>query len=220
MDKTANDDKGETALKSGAATYVTGSSAPPRKAKTLEQSIGAFIRQQRRRLDLKGGDLAAAASISTSMLSKIENGQISPSLGTLQALAQALNAPLTAFFASHEERRDCCFVKAGQGAAIERRGTKAGHHYNLLGHSIAGDVVVEPYLITLSDNAAPYTAFQHEGVELIYMLTGKVVYKHSDQTYALEPGDTLLFDATAPHGPEALTQLPMTYLSVIVYSRP
>ena len=102
---------------------------------------------------------------------------------------------------------------------IERRGTKAGHRYTLLGHSIAGDLVVEPYLISLSREAVPYTAFQHEGVELIYMLTGRVAYRHADKTYELGPGDTLMFDATAAHGPEELIELPMTYLSIITYPR-
>lgn len=207
-------------VKSGAALRLaTGSNAPLSSARTLEQSIGAYIRHQRRKLDLTGGDLCAAAGISTSMLSKIENGQISPSLATLQSIAAAMNTPLTAFFANHEERRDCSFVKAGHGVAIERRGTKAGHYYDLLGHSISGDIVMEPYLIRLSEHAAPYTAFQHEGIELIYMLTGRVAYKHGDQLYHLEAGDTLLFDSSAPHGPEILTQLPMTYLSIIVYPR-
>ena len=103
--------------------------------------------------------------------------------------------------------------------AIERRGTKAGHKYQLLGHSLSGDVVVEPYLITLTREAAPYTAFQHAGVELIHMLTGRVSYRHADRSYTLRPGDTLFFDASAPHGPERLLQLPMTYLSIIVYPR-
>ena len=59
------------------------------------------------------------------MLSKIENGGTSPSLSTLQALARALNVPLTSFFADFEERRDCSYVRAGQGVLIERRGTKS-----------------------------------------------------------------------------------------------
>jgi hypothetical protein len=79
------------------------------------------------------------------MLSKIENGQISPSLASLQALATALNVPLTTFFTTFEEKRDCSFVKAGTGVRIERRGTKAGHQYSLLGHALGGAVVVEPY---------------------------------------------------------------------------
>ena len=62
----------------------------------------------------------------------------------MQALSRALNVPITRFFADFEERRDCSFVRAGQGVMIERRGTKAGHRYELLGHSLSGDVMVEP----------------------------------------------------------------------------
>ena len=42
----------------------------------------------------------------------------------------------------------------------------------LLGHGLGGDIVVEPYLITLTEEAAPYTGFRHAGVEFIYMLSG------------------------------------------------
>lgn len=199
--------------------YVTGSSAPVLTNRSLEQSIGAQVRLYRTRLGLKAADLAAAAGISGSLMSKIETGQVSASLSTLQAVAQALNVPLAGFFADAEERRDCSFVAAGQGVVIERRGTKAGHQYRLLGHSLAGDLVIEPYLITLSKEAAPYTAFQHAGTEMIHMLTGRVAYRHADKTYELGPGDTLMFDATAAHGPETLLELPMTYLSIIVYAR-
>ena len=57
--------------------------------------------------------------------------------------------------------RDCSFVKAGSGVRIGRRGTKAGHLYDLIGHSLAGDVGVEPDLITLRKDAAPNTSFRH-----------------------------------------------------------
>jgi transcriptional regulator with XRE-family HTH domain len=201
------------------STPSTGSSAPAHEPRTLEQSIGHHIRQHRRRLELTGSDLAAASNISTSMLSKIENGQISPSLQTLQALAAALNIPLTTLFACHEQRRECSFVKSGQASGIERRGSKSGHRYHLLGHTRSNDLVVEPYFITLSRDAMPYTAFHHEGLEMIYMLTGKVAYRHGDTTYTMEPGDTLFFDATAAHGPEELLVLPMSYLSIIIYRR-
>ena len=116
--------------------------------------------------------------------------------------------PLTTFFSKYEEQRDCSFVQAGRGVTIERRGTKAGHQYQLLGHSISGEVVVEPYLITLTEEAKPYTLFEHAGVEFIYMLTGKVLYRHADKAYPMAPGDALFFDAGAPHGPEELTKLP------------
>src|SRR5262249_5323622 len=158
-------------------------------------------------------EVAAASGVSAGMLSKIENGAISASLSTLDALAKALHVPISQLFAETEERRDCSFVKAGAGVRIERRGTKAGHLYRLLGHSIAGDIGVEPYLITLSEDAVPYTQFRHTGVEFLYMLSGKVRYRHAEESYLMEPGDALFFDAAARHGPEELVKLPMRYLS-------
>ena len=199
--------------------YRTGSSAPLPESRTLERALGAQIRLLRRRLDLSVGDLAGASGISLGMMSKIENGQISPSLKTMQSLAGALSVPISSLFASVEERQDCSFVPSGQGVSIERRGTKAGHIYQLLGHLLRGDVVVEPYLITLRENAQPHTSFSHEGVELLYMLEGQVDYRHGGEIYVLRPGDTMMFDSSAQHGPERLLHHPIRYLSIIIYPR-
>jgi transcriptional regulator with XRE-family HTH domain len=198
----------------------TGSSAPDElPPRSLEAGIGTEIRRLRKSLDLTVAELGLAAGISAGMLSKIENGGTSPSLATLDALAKALNVPISRLFAETEERRDCSYVKAGSGVRIERRGTKSGHLYDLLGHSLAGEIGVEPYLITLRKDAAPYTEFRHAGVEFIYMLSGKVRYRHADRTYLLEPRDALFFDAAARHGPEELLETPMQYLSIIIYPR-
>jgi transcriptional regulator with XRE-family HTH domain len=198
----------------------TGSSAPLEStARSLEAGIGGEVRRLRKSLDLTVAELGVAAGISAGMLSKIENAAISPSLATLNALAKSLNVPISRLFAETDERRDCSFVKAGGGVRIERRGTKSGHKYDLLGHSLAGEIGVEPYLINLAEDAVPYTQFRHAGVEIIYMLSGKVRYRHADRTYLMEPGDTLFFDAAARHGPEELVQAPMQYLSIIIYRR-
>jgi transcriptional regulator with XRE-family HTH domain len=198
---------------------ATGSTAPRTEHRNLERALGAHVRRLRRQKDLSIADLSAAAGISSGMLSKIENGQISPSLTTLQAIASALGVQMSKLFAEFEEQRDCSFVKADQGVIIDRRGTKAGHVYRLLGHGLRNDVVVEPYLIELHEDALPYTNFQHAGTEFIFMLTGSVAYRHGERTYELSPGDAMLFDSAALHGPERLNQLPCTYLSIIVYSR-
>lgn len=199
---------------------LTGSLAPSDiRASSIEEEIGIQVRQLRKSLDLTVAELGVAAGISSGMLSKIENGAISPSLSTISALAKALNVSIASLFAETEESRDCSFVKAGRGVRIERRGTKAGHLYDLLGHSLAGDIGVEPFLITLKRDAQPYTNFRHKGIEFIYMLSGRVRYRHADRTYTLEPGDALFFDAAARHGPEELIEAPMEYLSIIIYSR-
>ena len=153
------------------------------------------------------------------MLSKIENGNISPSLTTLQTLSKALGVPITAFFRGFEEPRSATFVKAGQGVNIDRRGTRAGHQYSLLGHIDNNTIGVtgEPYLITLTTDSDVFPTFQHEGMEFLYMLEGEVVYRHGEQLFTMQAGDSLFFDADAPHGPEVLVQLPARYLSIISY---
>jgi len=190
-----------------------------KKVNNLEMAIGHEVRTLRKKLGITGSDLASATGISLGMLSKIENGNTSPSLTTLQALAQALGVPVTAFLRRFEEVRNAMFVKAGEGVELERRGTRAGHQYNLLGHigNNASGVVVEPYLITLTADSDIFPTFQHEGLEFLYMLEGAVQYRHGDRLYAMEPGDSLFFDADAPHGPEVLEKLPARYLSIICY---
>ena len=189
------------------------------QGRLLEQAIGRQVRGFREKLGLTIAELAKAADMSAGMLSKIENGATSPSLGSLQALGKALQVPVTALFKGFEETRDATFVKAGQGLTIERRGTRAGHQYQLLGHSPHGPVMVEPYLITLTDKSDVFPTFQHAGLEFLYMLEGNVVYRHGDKTYDMHPGDALFFDAVAPHGPDELRKLPIRYLSVISYRR-
>ncbi len=211
--------RGTSLSGSGASDGLQTGSGAPEAERSLEQAIGQRIRAIRRELDLTVSDLAGSAGISVGMLSKMENGLISPSLASLQSIATALNTPISSLFTTFEEKRDCSYVRAGQGLQIDRRGTKVGHLYELLGHALGGDVAVEPYLITLSEDAVPYTGFRHAGVEFIYMLTGEVIYRHGDSRYHLRPGDSLMFDSAATHGPEDLVVRPMTYLSIIIYGR-
>ena len=188
--------------------------------RNLEAAIGRALRAVRQQHGMTVVDLSSRTGISIGMLSKIENGITSPSLTTLQTLSHALSVPITAFFKGFEERREVQHVKANAHVEIERRGTRANHQYHLLGHIGANSsgVVVEPHLIVLTggeDDVFP--TFQHDGIELLYMLEGRVEYRHGDQTFLLEPGDSLLFDADERHGPEELVEVPARYLSIICY---
>lgn len=189
------------------------------REKNLEIAIGREVKAARRQKGMTVADLADRTKLSIGMLSKIENGNTSPSLTTLQILADSLSMPITSFFKRFEEARLAIHTKADAGVEMDRAGTRAGHQYNLLGHIGANSsgVTVEPYLITLSTEADVFPTFQHDGIETIYMLEGEVDYRHGDTIYALKPGDTLFFDADAPHGPETLVSLPARYLSIIAY---
>ena len=88
-------------------TEIAGRAAPLRqdphstrdeREKVLEVAIGREVRAYRRQRGITVADLAELTGLSIGMLSKIENGNTSPSLTTLQALSHALSVPLTAFF--------------------------------------------------------------------------------------------------------------------------
>jgi len=185
----------------------------------LEVAIGRQIRIYRKQMEITVSDLSKMTGLSTGMLSKIENGNTSPSLSTLQTLSNALSIPMTAFFKQFEQKRECIHTKANEGVEVEGEGTRAVHQYNLLGHLGSNDsgVIVEPYLIELTSETDTFKTFQHGGLETIYMLAGEITYRHGDGVYKLQPGDTLFFDANTPHGPEALDKLPARFLSIISY---
>ncbi|MBR73161.1 MAG: MerR family transcriptional regulator [Rhodospirillaceae bacterium] len=183
----------------------------------LEQAIGHEVRTLRKKHGMTVTELAATAELSPGMLSKIENGLTSPSLSTLQALGNALNVSVMALMRRHEQRHEATFVPAGQGLHIKRRGTRSGHDYQLLGHAVSNRVGVEPYHITLDKKSEVYPSFQHEGTEFIHVISGRMVYRHGLDTFDMMPGDSLFFDAQAPHGPEELLDTPIKFLCIIAY---
>lgn len=189
--------------------------------KSLERHIGNVIRDLRRQQKLTIADVAQEAQISRGMLSKIENGQASTSLDTLAKLSSVLGVSLAHVFRDYD-RPDggAQLVKRDAGMEVVRRGTKRGHTYRLLAYDKGPRKSFEPFLIALDDSSEIFQRFEHPGTEFIYMLVGKLEYRHGQQTYLLEPGDALTFRGEVPHGPEKLIEVPIRFLSVIVYTEP
>src|SRR5271166_2338225 len=152
----------------------------PNRPDTLDAGVGWVIaqrvREYRNQLGFTVEQLAERSGISKGMLSKIENAQASPSLGTLVKLASAISVPLTSLFRGLEEEHDALFVRAGQGVEIVRKGTRVGHQYQLLGEMRGPNKIVEPMLVTLNEQSEVFPLFQHPGIEFIYMLAGVMEY--------------------------------------------
>ncbi|MFC8044850.1 helix-turn-helix domain-containing protein [Nocardia sp. NPDC057353] len=203
----------------------TGDPAPvdreiPRDVPTaagLEQVIGRQVRSLRLAGSMSVVELAAKAGISKAMLSKIENAQTSCSLGTLAGLAKGLDVPVTSLFRGADATREAVYTRSGSGAVIVGRGTRVGHHYELLGALRGQHKRLEPVLVTLTEASETFPLFQHAGTELLYMLEGVMVYGHGDSEYTLRPGDSLLLDGEGPHGPNELVRLPIRFLAITAY---
>ena len=176
------------------------------------------MRDLRRQQMLTISDVAAQARISRGMLSKIENGQVSTSLETLAKLAAALGISLGRLFANYDvPGGGAQLVKAGEGMQVVRRGTKRGHTYHLLAYDKGPKKSFEPFLVTMDDASEVFPSFEPPGTEFIYVLEGRIEYRHGKQTYLLDPGDSLSFRGEIPHGPERLIETPIRLLSVITY---
>ena len=186
--------------------------------KDLEEALGAAIAQRVREFRLQlgwtVGQLAVRCGMSKGMLSKIENAQASPSLATLARLSDALQVPVTALFRGLSEEQDVLFVKAGQGIEIEHRWSGAGRRYHSLGVMRAPINALEPVLVTLTERGESFPLYQHAGTELIYLLAGRMEYGYGSSRYLLESGDALQFLGGVPHGPVALLELPVQFLSL------
>ena len=189
--------------------------------KSLDRFIGNVIRELRLKDNLTIAEVASQAGISRGMVSKIENGQVSTSLETLSKIAQALGVSLAHLFRHYNmPSGGAQLVKNGAGMEVVRRGTRRGHTYHLLAYDQGPRKAFEPFLITMDDASEVFPTFEHPGTEFIYMLKGKIEYRHGQQTYVLEPGDSLTFRGDIPHGPEQLIELPIHFLSTIIYGGP
>ena len=198
----------------------TRAAAYPKQAAVpgVGRQLGAVARRVRESQRLTLTDVAATAGISAGMLSRLETGQVTPSLETLVALADALRVkPALLLQDIGGEERGAQRVPAGQGLEVVRRGTRRGHTYHLLAAQRGPKKSFEPFLVTLTDKSEVFPGFQHPGTEFIYVLTGSLTYRHGSHSYALGPGDSLSFRGEVPHGPATLGKVPIRMLSIIIY---
>ena len=151
------------------------------------------------------------------MLSKIENGEMSPSLATLQALARrAQRADHGAFrLVRGAARLFLCPGRPGRDDRAARH--QVGHHYELLGHSLGGEIVVEPYLITLKEDAEPYMLSSTTASSSSTCLRASGLPAREPTAIHCLPGDSLLFDSGARAWSGGADQPARTYLSIIIY---
>ncbi|KPU53964.1 helix-turn-helix family protein [Pseudomonas fluorescens] len=184
----------------------------------LEQYLGMQIKRQRQAQDLKLSDVAKIADISQGMLSKIENAQVSTSLDTLSRLCDVLGLPLSKLFSEYDQQDgSALLVKADQGMEVVRRGTEKGHTYHLLNHTRGPKKSFEAYMVSMDDASEEFPTFSHPGTEFLHLLEGELIYRHGNQLYRMEAGDSLTFEGEIPHGPEQLVQVPIRLLSIMNY---
>lgn len=180
--------------------------------------IAHRLASERQRLGLTLQDVAQTSDISMAMLSKIENGKISPSMRTLARLSLALRLPVSTFLQPFDTPPSTSVVRSGQGVQLGTPGDDGGEVELLIEPDLAFRPI-RPLLVTLDGTSMPGRAAEREGDMLLYMLEGRIAYGLNGRSIELGPGDCIFFDTITPHEVLEVIEAPAKYLSLLVAKR-
>jgi transcriptional regulator with XRE-family HTH domain len=149
-------------------------------------------------MDLSLRDLAERSGVSAPMLSQVERGETSPTLGVAERIAAGLDLSLSQLLRL-DERRHIVITRAGE----RRVRTRSGHRTEELTPPLPGqraDVSIH----TLEPGAATGRAGDpplHEpgARETAVVLAGAITLLIDDERHDLAEGDSVTFDADLPH---------------------
>jgi uncharacterized cupin superfamily protein len=157
--------------------------------------VGTRLREVRMGRGYSIRALAEQSNLNVNTLSLIENGHTSPSVSTLQVIAQTLQVPISAFFETGQNDKKVVYQRSGKRP-------HAAFTHGMMEDLGAGmpRLGAEPLIITLKPKAdSGKTPIVHTGREFVYCLEGHITYHVDEEAYQLEPGDSLMFEAYLPH---------------------
>lgn len=173
-------------------------------------NIGRKIREIRRTKGLTTSELADRSGFTSGYISQVERGLTNPSVGALYRICDTLGISVGDLFLNGVEqspdtscspviskvvRRDCrlTFIPPGTSVQHQMLCPDFQHSMELCWSYIpAGE----------NNGELPVT---HTGEECIVVIQGALEVYVGDETYALERGDAIYFDASVPHGWRNLT---------------
>lgn len=186
---------------------------PP--GRQIDRAIGASLKELRQSRKQSARRLAEQSGISAAMVSRIENGLVSPSIDTLAALAEALEVPIVSLFReARTDHTDYTLVRHGEGLRSTRISAEHCHDYiNLALHSRKDLRFQARRVILLRDGGPPPTYVGH-GVVFVQAIEGEAVYRYGEARFKLAAGDTISVDAELNHGFEQVLTPEFVFLTV------
>ncbi|UGS38973.1 helix-turn-helix domain-containing protein [Capillimicrobium parvum] len=184
--------------------------------------VTSRLRAKRQQTGLSVRALARLVDVSPSFISQIENGKANPSVGTLLAIVSALGLSLDDLFAETEDAEPVPASDVGElgsAAPPQPPASRAWHGGWVLRATdrpivdLAGGVRwerltpdVDPDVTFLyvrydvgGSSSPPGALMQHNGREYGLVLSGSLGAQVGEQTYVLDPGDSIVTDCTIPH---------------------
>jgi transcriptional regulator with XRE-family HTH domain len=197
---------------------ASGESDAPRAGGT--ESVGSRIRAERLRQRIGLRELARRVGVSASLISQVELGRATPSVGTLYAIVNELELSLDELFAEANGRRVRARFEEGSGGlqptggrnrgqvaepVVTRAERKAiqldsGVLWERLTAYTRADIDFLYLTYGVGSESCPASSLmRHTGMEFGFVVRGTLSLTIEFDTYALEPGDSVSFDSTQPH---------------------
>lgn len=172
----------------------------------LPNELGRRLREHRLAQGLTLESLAAKAGFDKGYLSRIENGKKVPPIATLSRLAAALNTDISSFLsrARRATRKGVSIVRHTEKRPTVLGGSAFGYDYFALSDATAAHAL-QPFLFSFPAEVDKFTFFQHDGEELLYVLSGRIEWQVGVEKYVLEAGDAIHFDSRIPHRGHSLS---------------
>ncbi len=177
---------------------LTGDISEPEQRQIEE--VGSRIRAIREEKGLSLAELSNLTGFPEEMLADIEADRIQPQLGTVIRLSKALDSAFSRIVSGVGDKL-YSVTRAHERKSVSRstshRGQKQVYTYKSLAPEVKGRHM-EALLVQLEENPEPERSV-HEGEEFIFVLEGVVVLHIADESFDLEPGDSVYYLSTTPH---------------------
>jgi transcriptional regulator with XRE-family HTH domain len=177
--------------------------------------LGIRVRELRKAKGWTLEQAAVQAGLARSTLSKIENGQMSPTYDALKKLAQGMAISVPQLFTPAPQAQvsgRIVVTKSGEGQAH----ATATYEHELLAGGLSKKQML-PYRATIrAREMADFDGWvRHEGEEFLYVLTGIIrLYTEFYEPVDLRRGDSAYYDASIGHNVISLSAEDATLLWV------
>ena len=180
-----------------------------------QYEIGPKIRELRLKKKLGLVQLGEHTGLSSAMLSKIERGQVFPTLPTLLRIALVFGVGLEHFFVDEARPLVAVTRKQDRLRLPDRRDAAAtAYFFESLDFPVA-DRKIEGYYAEFPAHSKPSEPHRHDGAELIYVLKGRLAVTVDGEDHALDEGDAMYFDSAAPHSYRQLGRSSSAAIAVV-----
>lgn len=165
-------------------------------SESAEQRIGPELKRLREQAGLSLRTLAERAGFSASFISQLENGQVSPSIASLEHIATVLGVSLVSFFTAPTQASPR-LVRADDRPSFRSSWSKA--RISVL-TPLDAPHAMEALVVTVEPGGASGKQSAGLGSEqLVFVFDGSIDLTMSDETISLERGDAAIVPARTPH---------------------